>query len=304
MAKIAAAMAGGADKAEASQAELVAEHGADLGAVGTLKEQIAMAVGQAREGGVEEQDILSVLEEAEKTSTTRCLNRRRPRFLPMIHTYLYDANGHDREVNLDDQCVAELGEHNIWWVDVEGRDASEIEAIAGIFKLDPTSVRELLKPQEALYLDKYEAYFQFDVIGLAYSEKGGERALRKREPAHLEFLVGARWIITVREGTMPFLQGFRDQDKGETLIGALSPPALVASLLDWHLTTYFEAVTELEAFVDRLDEAMLGRTPRGVAPQRSGCDATSGFGTSPSPLGTAARFLRAVPTGLRPSRAV
>jgi Mg2+ and Co2+ transporter CorA len=78
----------------------------------------------------------------------------------------------------------------------------------------------------------------------------------------LEFLVGARWILTVHEGELPFLQAFRDQDKGETLIGALSPQALTASLLDWHLSDYFEAVTELEGFLDRLDEAMLGRSAR------------------------------------------
>ena len=121
----------------------------------------------------------------------------------------------------------------------------------------------MLNPQEALYLDNYGEYFQFDVIGLADAAEGnGERALTKRHPEHLEFLVGPRWIVTVHEGELPFLQAFRDQNKGETLIGALSPPALAASLLDWHLTTYFEAVTELEALLDRLDEALLGGSGR------------------------------------------
>ena len=53
--------------------------------------------------------------------------------------------------------------------------------------------------------------------------------------------MGGRWVVTVHDEELPFLDAFREQDKGETLIGALSPAALVASLLDWHLTTYFEA---------------------------------------------------------------
>ena len=181
----------------------------------------------------------------------------------MIRTFLYDADGHDQEVDLNAQCIAELNERSLLWIDVQGRERGEMERLVDLFSLDRGSLRELLNPQEALYLDNYGEYFQFDVIGLADAAEGnGERALTRRHPEHLEFLVGPRWIVTVHEGELPFLQAFRDQNKGETLIGALSPPALAASLLDWHLTTYFEAVTELEALLDRLDEALLGGSGR------------------------------------------
>jgi magnesium transporter len=181
----------------------------------------------------------------------------------MIKAFFYDADGHDHEVDLNDDCVGSLDDRTLLWVDVTGRDPDELKQVAGRLSLDPSSVRQMLSPQEALYLDNYGEYFQFDVVGLA-NEHGdaGDRALTKRRPEHLEFLVGPRWILTVHEGELPFLQAFRDQDKGETLIGALSPQALTASLLDWHLSDYFEAVTELEGFLDRLDEAMLGRSAR------------------------------------------
>ncbi|MET0744243.1 MAG: CorA family divalent cation transporter [Microvirga sp.] len=181
----------------------------------------------------------------------------------MIHAFLYDADGHDQEVDLDAQCMAGLNERSLLWVDVQGRDRREMETLVRLFSLDHGSLRELLNPQEALYLDNYGEYFQFDIVGFSTGDaQNGERSITKRHPAHMEFLVGHRWIITVHEGEIPFLQAFRDQNKGETLIGALSPPALAASLLDWHLTTYFEAVTELEALLDRLDEAMLARSAR------------------------------------------
>jgi Mg2+ and Co2+ transporter CorA len=181
----------------------------------------------------------------------------------VIFSFLYDADGHDQEVDLDDQCVSGLGERNLLWVDVQGRERAELERIAKLFSLDEGSLRSLLHPPDAHYLDNYGEYFQFDVLGLANGhERNGERALTKRQPVHLGFLVGSQWIITVHDGELPFLQGFRDQDKGETLTGALSPATLAASLLDWHLTTYFDAVTELDALLDRLDDAMLARSAR------------------------------------------
>ena len=178
----------------------------------------------------------------------------------MIQTFLYDADGHDREVALDEPCIRELGERNLLWVDVIGRASDEISHLARLFGLDKGSVRELLQPQNDLYLENYGDYFQFDVLALS---GGGEtdngKGHAERTPVHLEFLVGPRWIISVHDEPLGFLQAFRDQDKGETLTGALSPPALVASLLDWHLTSYFEALAALEAFVDRIEDAMLAR---------------------------------------------
>jgi Mg2+ and Co2+ transporter CorA len=44
------------------------------------------------------------------------------------------------------------------------------------------------------------------------------------------------------------------------MIGLLSPQALAASLLDWHLGEFFQEVSRLEISVDRLDERVLRET--------------------------------------------
>jgi len=181
----------------------------------------------------------------------------------LVHAYLYDADGHDREVTLDEPCIRDLGERNLLWVDVGARDRQILEPLARLFNLKRDSLRELLRPQDDLYLDNYGEYFQFDVLALTPQvESGDAKLLPESRTVHLEFLVGSRWIITVHDGDLPFLEAFREQDKGETLIGALSPPALVASLLDWHLNAYFDALATLEAFLDRLDETMLTRSAK------------------------------------------
>jgi Mg2+ and Co2+ transporter CorA len=183
--------------------------------------------------------------------------------VPLIKAFLYNADGHDRPVELNDKCISELEERSLLWVDVLGRDRPELEDLARHLHLDPGSIRALLRPQDELYLDNYGEYFQFDVAAVVWNENGeGLAVLRQFHSVPLEFLVGGRWVVTVHDEDLPFLEAFREQDKGETLIGALSPAALVASLLDWHLTTYFDAVGRIESGIDRLDEALLTRSAK------------------------------------------
>ena len=122
-----------------------------------------------------------------------------------MKAFFYNADGHDQEVDLDEEHIRKLDERTLLWVDVKGRERAELEHLAKLFGLDPGSIREILNPQDALYLDNYGEYFQFDIIGLARDrEEGVDRALVKRRPEPLEFLVGPRWIITVREADLPF----------------------------------------------------------------------------------------------------
>jgi magnesium transporter len=55
------------------------------------------------------------------------------------------------------------------------------------------------------------------------------------------------------------LHEFSVQDRGETQIGTLLAGAVVAAMLDLHLSTYFRVLENLELEVDRVDEEMLTR---------------------------------------------
>jgi Mg2+ and Co2+ transporter CorA len=66
--------------------------------------------------------------------------------------------------------------------------------------------------------------------------------------------------MTIHDHEVDALSGFREQDRGETQIGALSGAVLCAALLDWHLASYFKAIEALERAVDRFDESVLMRS--------------------------------------------
>ncbi|HEX4096833.1 MAG TPA: CorA family divalent cation transporter, partial [Caulobacteraceae bacterium] len=162
----------------------------------------------------------------------------------MIQAFLYDAEGRDREIALEAGVVGELAEHHTLWLDVTAPTAAELETLQGLFALR-ADCAVLAAPATRHTLDNYGDYFLLDVPAIV-RETGGTIPLTSRNFVPLVFVVSKQWLITLHHQPVGFLGRFRDQDKGETLIGALTGPAVAASLLDWHLAAYLDALEDLE----------------------------------------------------------
>lgn len=183
-----------------------------------------------------------------------------------IQAYLYDADGRDREVDLESIAVDKLRPDDLLWIDVPNRDNANLHRVAALLGVDTAiwTAREAGQAQ----LENYREYFRFTVDTAPGSENhadpghSGQGAAPGSEngvpgSVRLDFIVAERWLVTVHSGDVPCLQRFREQDKADTLIGLLSGQALAASLLDWHLGEYFHEVSRIEASVDKLDERVL-----------------------------------------------
>jgi magnesium transporter len=177
----------------------------------------------------------------------------------MIQTFLYDAEGRDREVELTPEAVADLAPHHLLWVDVTAPDGAEIARLKALFRLSPQSIVALKRPATTFSLDNYGDYFHCDVPAVVRQPDGAPGLPRTAARARVDFIVAAQWLVTTHAEGPAFLKQFRDQDKAETLIGALTGPQLAASLLDWHLEAYLGALEDVETFVDGLDARILAR---------------------------------------------
>lgn len=180
----------------------------------------------------------------------------------MATAYLYDAEGRGREVELTADTVAGLNEHSLLWIDV-GPDDPALDEVAARLGLDPESLTTIRQSNIRPRLDNYGGYYQFTV----YAEPLRERPAPPRDEhgrrlygvgaVKVDFIVGDRWLLTVRADGVAYIESYRAQDKAETMLGAMSPQALAASLLDWHLEGYFDAVADIEATIDRLEEQII-----------------------------------------------
>ncbi len=172
-----------------------------------------------------------------------------------IHTFLYDAVGHDREIELG-EGLPQLEAHQLLWIDVTGREPADIDKVASALGLNPRSVADMKADARRFSLANYGAYLHFDVATVEPREAAATTPSAVRTQ-RLDIALGEGWMLTTHEDPVAFLEEFRDQDRGETLIGGLTPASLAASLLDWHLATYLAALEDLEAFADRVDVRLL-----------------------------------------------
>lgn len=172
-----------------------------------------------------------------------------------LQAYLYNADGTDQEVDLSEKLVKKLTDRQLLWVDITGREEKDVESVASILKLNKQSVKNLLDPVDRPRLDIYGDYFQIYVIALEQEKKS------KYQPVPLDMFCGANYVITFHPEGIEFLDDFKNQIKGDTKMGMLMAESLVASLLEWHITSYFRVLEKLEIEVDKLDEEILVSSP-------------------------------------------
>jgi Mg2+ and Co2+ transporter CorA len=181
--------------------------------------------------------------------------------------YLYDADGRDREVPLDETMLEGLDDRSLLWIDCDDRND---EALARAATLIGTSL-DYFRAGGGTHptLDNYGDHFHFRVKAapqhhddlpdgeLPSLDLQPDRAQGSLSTPTIDFVVCKQVLVTVHDGPVACLNRFRLQDKADTMIGLLSPQALAASLMDWHLGAFFEEVSRIEASVDKLDERVL-----------------------------------------------
>jgi magnesium transporter len=179
-----------------------------------------------------------------------------------ISAYLYDAEGRDREVELNEETLRALGEGRLLWIDLNGRNREELGQAARELKLDPASLRNLMKGENS-QLENYGAYTQFAVETAPATVSGDAGKNQANGSLHggtrVDFVVANGWLLTVHDEVPAFIEAFRSQDKAETTIGTLTSHDFAGSILDAHLEAYFDEIARIESMVDRLDEQALTR---------------------------------------------
>lgn len=167
-----------------------------------------------------------------------------------VRTVLFDAEGRDKEVELNKKMVKELSENQLLWVDMRNAEDDEIERMGKIFGLDPQCVCDLIEVHHRPELRNYGDYFHLQVIGVARKDS-------KDEPVHLDMVAGKNFVVTVQQENLKLLDNFNEQVRGNTQIGKLASADFVAALLDLHLDSYYHALNNVEDQIDRFDDAAL-----------------------------------------------
>lgn len=174
-----------------------------------------------------------------------------------LQAYLYDAEGHDREVAFEAGMLKSLDEQQLLWLNAKDCDAAELEELGRQLGLD-----EVRLGNDATVMPRVEnhgSYIQFFVetapATLVEDDSADLSVSGKNHGSvRLGFVIGGNWLLTYHEGTLSFVENYRTRDHAETMIGALTSHDFAASLLDAHLEAFFDEVARIESIIDRLDE--------------------------------------------------
>ena len=168
-----------------------------------------------------------------------------------VIVYLFDADGEDREIELDKNILSNINDKQLLWVNILERDEATLKKVASVLHLENVPLRGVLRVYERPKIYKFADFYHFFIISVETGEGGALRSIP------IDFLVGKNFVVTVHDGDVKYLQDFVRRERGESQIGELDAESFVATMLDLHIASYFRVLERVEHQVDKMDERIL-----------------------------------------------
>jgi len=175
-----------------------------------------------------------------------------------VHITLYGA-GAPRRLGLAALESVRPGHDELLWVDLTDAPPEAVDQVWKALELD-----EQFKPvqPEPTYpgLWKLRTHFVARVVSVSVGPE------LQYEGTVLTLIAGQDFVVTCHAREIDFLTELKSrQDEALSDIGCLGEASFVATLLDWHLSTYFDAGAAFEIEIERLEVGILSDDPPGRA---------------------------------------
>jgi Mg2+ and Co2+ transporter CorA len=152
-----------------------------------------------------------------------------------------------------------LDDHHLLWIDLDGREGSELDAVAAALGLEPALAHRLATPPDRADLTQYPDHVHLVLLALeAPSDEDGDPTPIRRP---VDIVAGRNWVVTIHEGPLRAVARIDAGTAGDTRLGALDAAGFVAGIADEVLAGYFDLVERIEREIDDLDERALRRRP-------------------------------------------
>ena len=182
----------------------------------------------------------------------------------MIRARLYDADGRDRDIDLEPGRADRIKDRQLLWIDVEGRDQADLETLTSAVGIGRHLAGRLAEERGRADLTQYSHHVHLVLETMEAAARrdeapnGGDADPERRE---LDVVAGHNWVVTVHSGPTPVLDRLDDLTRGDTHFGALDAAGFIAAIVDEALAGYLELAEEIEREIDRLDERALRTRP-------------------------------------------
>lgn len=162
----------------------------------------------------------------------------------------YRKGGGGADLTLD-QIKGEVPDEELLWVDIASRDESIVRDAARRLGLSELLANQVASRRDGPWIDSDGS--QFAVLVMAAVHEGGLMF----HGAPFAVAAGKNVILSVHADPLNFVDELRSREGRRSKVGALTAESFVASLLGWHLDSYFQAASEYERHVERLEVSVL-----------------------------------------------
>jgi magnesium transporter len=164
-----------------------------------------------------------------------------------IRAVRYDAKGDDLAVDLADEKAVAVDRNRLLWVDIEGRDPTDLRQAATAIGLEAEGLQRLSREDRRARILRLPERV---VLTLGAVDPEDPEA-RRRE---LDIVVGENHVITVHDEPLAAIETFRSEIANEDRLGALGAAAFTAGLIDSVFSAFFRQIELIERDIDALDE--------------------------------------------------
>lgn len=168
-----------------------------------------------------------------------------------VRAMLFTAHAADRMLEPDAIDASSLQADQLLWVDARGATREVLAGVLARLRLPGTLADELAGTGGTPLLRNHGEWFVAHAVAAHHA--GG----LVFEGRPLWIVGGGNVVLSVHATAMGVVDSLIERERGETALGVLSAESFVASLLDWHLSSYFDAVSDFEAAVERLETRIL-----------------------------------------------
>jgi magnesium transporter len=153
-------------------------------------------------------------------------------------------------VDVSAAVVSGLKKDQLLWIDVDSRDAARFDSVVAALDMPDQTAERVLEEFGRAGLIRYKAAIHLTVETIEANEAGDDGFVRRE----LDIFARRNVVVTVHDGPVEALETFKEQLRGDTLIGKLDAGAFLEAIVDTGLTTWFAHVEEIEREIDELDE--------------------------------------------------
>lgn len=181
---------------------------------------------------------------------------RRTTPTPGLSLTLYGRDG-PRALTLEELPDTPPKDDELLWVDLDAAADEVVDAVWQALELgQDIRPRRPLETYPGLW--KFRKYFVARVVSVEVGEDLDYTG------TVLTLVGGKNVVVTHHEARIEFLAELKAHEEDALAdIGCLGEASFVATLLDWHLSTYFAAGAAFEIEIERLETRILSDTPPG-----------------------------------------